>query len=171
MIINHYKKRSWSSWGREDSFSLVKKDQISSLQNGSSESDSNVLIIITQIALYWHHFNTIHFSTMSNAVVFFLLLITISHSTILLPSQHHRDSLTSSSTTCPAPDPNLYHRPVIGILTHPGDGATGRLSNATDVSNIPASYVKFVEAAGARVIPLISTEPHETLLKVSIIAT
>ncbi|KAI5411588.1 gamma-glutamyl hydrolase 2 [Lathyrus oleraceus] len=102
---------------------------------------------------------------MSNAVVFFLLLITISHSTILLPSQHHRDSLTSSSTTCPAPDPNLYHRPVIGILTHPGDGATGRLSNATDVSNIPASYVKFVEAAGARVIPLISTEPHETLLK------
>ncbi|XP_058779523.1 gamma-glutamyl hydrolase 2-like [Vicia villosa] len=108
---------------------------------------------------------------MSNVLVLFLFLITISHrviftnshSEIVLPSQHHRDSLTSSS--CPAPDPDLYYRPVIGILTHPGDGATGRLSNATDVSNIPASYVKFVESAGARVIPLVSTEPQETLLK------
>ncbi|CAA7397512.1 unnamed protein product [Spirodela intermedia] len=64
---------------------------------------------------------------------------------------------------CPFPDPSLYYRPVIGILSHPGDGASGRLSNATDASYIAASYVKFVESAGARVIPLIFNEPREII--------
>ncbi|XP_054816276.1 gamma-glutamyl hydrolase 2-like [Prosopis cineraria] len=84
---------------------------------------------------------------------------------IVLPSQRHNDSLPRSSSTCPAPNPNLYYRPVIGIITHPGDGASGRLSNATNASSVAASYVKFVESAGARVIPLIFNEPWETLLK------
>ncbi|KAF7822608.1 gamma-glutamyl hydrolase 2-like [Senna tora] len=93
-----------------------------------------------------------------------LLLLKCSHShshpfNILLPS----DSLSSSS--CPTHNPNLYYRPLIGILTHPGDGASGRLTNATDVSYIAASYVKFVESAGARVIPLLYNEPQDTLLK------
>ncbi|KAG4978112.1 hypothetical protein GLYMA_13G268000v4 [Glycine max] len=83
------------------------------------------------------------------------------HSAILLPGQLARDSPQS----CPAPDPNLYYKPVIGIVSHPGDGASGRLSNATGASYIAASYVKFVEAAGARVVPLIYTEPPEKLLK------
>ncbi|KAL3333282.1 hypothetical protein AABB24_033385 [Solanum stoloniferum] len=65
--------------------------------------------------------------------------------------------------SCPAPDPTLNYRPIIGIVSHPGDGATGRLSNATNVSYIAASYVKFAEMAGARVIPLIYTEPPEIL--------
>lgn len=68
---------------------------------------------------------------------------------------------------CPAVDPNLNFRPVIGILSHPGDGASGRLNNATNASYIAASYVKFVESAGARVIPLIYNEPEESLYKVS----
>ncbi|XP_071725936.1 gamma-glutamyl hydrolase 2-like [Rutidosis leptorrhynchoides] len=80
-------------------------------------------------------------------------------STILLPSE----SVTVMTATCPAPDPSLNYRPVIGIVTHPGDGASGRLSNATNASYIAASYVKFVESAGARVIPLIYNEPLETL--------
>ncbi|KAK1258031.1 Gamma-glutamyl hydrolase [Acorus gramineus] len=67
------------------------------------------------------------------------------------------------SASCPAPDPKLYYRPVIGILSHPGDGASGRLSNTTDASCIAASYIKFVESAGARVIPLIYNEPPEIL--------
>ncbi|KAI7730887.1 hypothetical protein M8C21_004417, partial [Ambrosia artemisiifolia] len=54
------------------------------------------------------------------------------------------------TSTCPAPDPTLNHRPIIGIVSHPGDGASGRLSNATNASYIAASYVKFVESAGAR---------------------
>jgi len=83
-------------------------------------------------------------------------------SSIVLPSQLGRDSPSS----CRAPDPNLYYQPVIGIVSHPGDGASGRLSNATGVSYIAASYVKFVEAAGARVVPLIYNEPPEKLLKV-----
>jgi gamma-glutamyl hydrolase len=111
---------------------------------------------------------------MSNVVVLFLFLISIfqcfhstnSQSEILLPSQLNRNSLISS-TSCPAPDPTLYYQPVIGILSHPGDGASGRLSNATGANYIAASYVKFVEAAGARVVPLIFTEPTEILLKVS----
>ncbi|CAA6661139.1 unnamed protein product [Spirodela intermedia] len=65
----------------------------------------------------------------------------------------------------PFPDPSLYYRPVIGILSHPGDGASGRLSNATDASYIAASYVKFVESAGARVIPLIFNEPRRSSMK------
>ncbi|KAG0495061.1 hypothetical protein HPP92_006055 [Vanilla planifolia] len=72
-----------------------------------------------------------------------------------------RDLITGES--CPSPDPSLYYQPVIGIVSHPGDGATGRLSNSTDASNIPASYVKFVESAGARVIPLIYNEPWDIL--------
>jgi gamma-glutamyl hydrolase len=109
---------------------------------------------------------------MSNVVVLFLFLISIfqcfhstnSQSEILLPSQLNRNSLISS-TSCHAPDPTLYYQPVIGILSHPGDGASGRLSNATGANYIAASYVKFVEAAGARVVPLIFTEPTEILLK------
>lgn len=68
---------------------------------------------------------------------------------------------------CPAPDPNLNFRPVIGILSHPGDGASGRLKNGTNVSVIAASYVKFVEAAGARVIPIVYTDPIDVILSVS----
>lgn len=72
---------------------------------------------------------------------------------------------SSSSRSCPAPDPNLNFRPVIGIVSHPGDGASGRLKNGTGVSYVASSYVKFVEASGARVIPLVYTDPPEVLLK------
>ncbi|KAA8526748.1 hypothetical protein F0562_009023 [Nyssa sinensis] len=82
-------------------------------------------------------------------------------STILLPSEVGLESPRLPS--CPSPDSKLNFRPVIGILSHPGDGASGRLSNATNASYIAASYVKFVESAGARVIPLIYNEPPETL--------
>lgn len=113
---------------------------------------------------------TPHFSNMSYKVLLFLYLIAIfqCYSEILLPSQLHRDLLISSPVNCPAPNPNLYYQPVIGILSHPGDSASGRLSNATSASFIIASYVKFVEAAGARVIPLIYNEPTDKLLKVFI---
>lgn len=68
---------------------------------------------------------------------------------------------------CAAPtDPAAYDRPVIGIVSHPGDGAGGRVSNGTAASYIAASYVKFVESAGARVVPLIYNEPEERLLEV-----
>lgn len=81
---------------------------------------------------------------------------------ILLPSQFD----PGSASTCSAPDPKLNYRSVIGIISHPGDGASGRLSNATDASYIAASYVKFIESAGARVIPLIYNEPEEILFQV-----
>ncbi|XP_019443867.1 PREDICTED: gamma-glutamyl hydrolase 2-like isoform X2 [Lupinus angustifolius] len=104
--------------------------------------------------------------------LFLISLFTLSLSSIpkthniFLPIQlHNDDSLSSSASSCPAPNPNLNYRPVIGILTHPGDGASGRLSNDTDASNIPASYVKFAESGGARVIPLVYNEPTEKLLK------
>jgi gamma-glutamyl hydrolase len=71
----------------------------------------------------------------------------------------------SGACTAPA-DPALYDRPVIGIVSHPGDGASGRISNGTSTSYIAASYVKFVEAGGARVIPLIYNEPEDRILEV-----
>lgn len=85
--------------------------------------------------------------------------------TILLPSKLGRDSVSSQS--CPAPDSKLNYRPVIGILSHPGDGASGRLSNASTASYIAASYVKFVESAGARVIPIIYNEPLDVIYQVN----
>lgn len=81
---------------------------------------------------------------------------------IIMPSQSGLDS----SPSCTAMDPKLNYLPVIGILSHPGDGASGRLNNATNASYIAASYVKFVESAGARVIPLIYNEPIEVIFKV-----
>lgn len=80
---------------------------------------------------------------------------------------HHFLSPPSPSPRCSAPDSTLNFRPVIGILSHPGDGASGRLKNGTNVSYIASSYVKFVESAGARVIPLIYTDPLHILLDVS----
>ncbi|KAL8505634.1 hypothetical protein ACS0TY_016754 [Phlomoides rotata] len=65
----------------------------------------------------------------------------------------------------PVVDQNLNFKPVIGILSHPGDGASGRLNTAANVSYIAASYVKFVESAGARVIPLVCNEPWEVLFR------
>ncbi|NP_001234434.1 gamma-glutamylhydrolase 1 precursor [Solanum lycopersicum] len=92
------------------------------------------------------------------SISFFLLLCGITTA----ESQLFNSYLTLPSS-CPAPDPALNYRPIIGIVSHPGDGATGRLSNATNVSYIAASYVKFAEMAGARVIPLIYTEPPQVL--------
>ncbi|KAL2943274.1 Gamma-glutamyl hydrolase 2 [Bienertia sinuspersici] len=95
------------------------------------------------------------------------------HSTIILPTDHEFEFSSTSSylhnfispQSCSAPEPpHLNFRPVIGIVSHPGDGASGRLKNGTHVSYIAASYVKFVESAGARVIPLVYTEPIDVLL-------
>lgn len=93
-----------------------------------------------------------------------------SRGTILLPTENHTAAAVLQSRrvspSCTALNPKLNYRPVIGILSHPGDGASGRLNNASNASYIAASYVKFVESAGARVIPLIYTEPLEVLEKV-----
>lgn len=86
------------------------------------------------------------------------LTSTQSESALLLPSE--------STRACPSLNPYLNYRPVIGILSHPGDGASGRLNNDTNTSYIAASYVKFVEAAGARVIPFVYNEPSHILQQV-----
>ncbi|XP_058779525.1 gamma-glutamyl hydrolase 2-like isoform X2 [Vicia villosa] len=103
---------------------------------------------------------------MLNCVVLFIFFVaffqgflsTNCHSGVILPTQLHRVSSPSLNL-------NLDYQPVIGILSHPGDGASGRISNATEASFIHASYVKLVEAAGGRVVPLIYNEPQEKLLK------
>ncbi|RLN27771.1 hypothetical protein C2845_PM05G32040 [Panicum miliaceum] len=59
----------------------------------------------------------------------------------------------------------LYDRPVIGIVTHPGSGIHEiDPEGGNSGSYIAASYVKFVESAGARVIPLIYDDCRENLL-------
>ncbi|KAL7103754.1 hypothetical protein ACP275_08G199100 [Erythranthe tilingii] len=71
----------------------------------------------------------------------------------------HSNTEADAVPRLPRANPKLKLGPVIGILSHPGDGAGGRLNNAPNASYIAASYVKFVESAGARVIPLIYNEP------------
>lgn len=96
---------------------------------------------------------------------------TESHAEILLPSQLGADDDSRAfdyrTSVCSAPNPDLNYKPVIGILSHPGDGASGRLNNDTNASYIAASYVKLAEAGGARVIPLIFNEPEESLFQVN----
>lgn len=87
----------------------------------------------------------------------------LAQSAQLLQTQTDDDD---ASATVPV-SRSLNSRPVIGILTHPGDGASGRLNNSPNVSYIASSYSKFVESAGARVIPLIYNEPWEVLQRVS----
>lgn len=61
---------------------------------------------------------------------------------------------------CAAPlDRAVYDRPVIGIVTHPGDG-TFEMRTHGPGSYIAASYVKFVESAVPRVVPLVYDEPE-----------
>ncbi|KAL8031998.1 hypothetical protein ABFX02_13G064800 [Erythranthe guttata] len=72
---------------------------------------------------------------------------------------------TNPSHRVPPSGMKLNYHPIIGIISHPGDGASGRLNNSTKASYIAASYVKFVESGGARVIPLIYNEPPEILNK------
>ncbi|KAL1299669.1 hypothetical protein HN51_044210 [Arachis hypogaea] len=108
-------------------------------------------ILFLALFFFFVFFNSILYSHSSNNNII-----------ILQPTHRHHHT---SSSSCPAPNPNLYYQPVIGIVTHPGDGASGRLSNSSAVSNIPASYVKFVEAGGARVIPLVYNESPQKLLK------
>lgn len=107
------------------------------------------------------------------SLFFFVTLFTclaaaiVNNHHILLPTQLHQENSLSSSSKCTAPDPNLNQRPVIGILSNPGDGSSGRLTNSSGVSHIAASYVKFVESGGARVIPLFYNESPESLKTVN----
>lgn len=64
------------------------------------------------------------------------------------------------------PGPRVDSRPVIGILTHPYDGALQKIHRGSRWSNIAASYVKLVQSGGARVIPLIYNEPENCLFEV-----
>ncbi|TVU20581.1 hypothetical protein EJB05_36795, partial [Eragrostis curvula] len=98
------------------------------------------------------------------------LLILTAHLAAVAPSSAATAGVirlpTEGARACAAPaDPAVYDRPVIGIVSHPGDGAGGRISNGSATSYIAASYVKFVEAAGARVVPLIYNEPEERILE------
>ncbi|CAM6036511.1 unnamed protein product [Sphagnum compactum] len=57
-------------------------------------------------------------------------------------------------------------RPLIGILSQPSCGETETEADWTsNRSCIAASYVKFVESAGARAVPLLYNEPEDTLIK------
>jgi len=59
----------------------------------------------------------------------------------------------------------LNNRPIIGILTQPGNGGYGDV--AEDLQNktqyIAASYVKFVESGGARVVPIFYNSTKDQL--------
>lgn len=75
-----------------------------------------------------------------------------------------------SNISCSGDDPTLDFRPLIGILSQPGDGDGGLIIkregwSTENVSYIAASYIKFVEMGGARAVPLIYNEPEDNLLR------
>jgi gamma-glutamyl hydrolase len=102
------------------------------------------------------------FRLLSSFPFLFLFPVAASQS-ILLPIDR-----SNQEQSCASSDASSYNYPVIGIVSHPGDGASGRLSNATNASYIAASYVKFMEASGARVVPIVYNEPEEILLEVTL---
>lgn len=59
---------------------------------------------------------------------------------------------------------NLNYRPVIGILTQPS--AWPKFFDSEDFSYIAASYVKFLESAGARVVPIKYNLNQTELMKI-----
>jgi hypothetical protein len=62
-------------------------------------------------------------------------------------------------------------RPLIGILSQPSCGESETEADWTsNRSCIAASYVKFVESAGARAVPLLYNEPEESLIKVGFLS-
>ena len=91
--------------------------------------------------------------------------------TLLLPSEADTRGVHYS------PNSQVVNfQPSIGILSQPGDGDGGETidgkhfsaTNPLNYSYIAASYVKWVEMAGARAVPLIYNEPEEVLRKVSL---
>lgn len=57
-------------------------------------------------------------------------------------------------------DPDANPQPLIGILSQP------LYHSLPNVSFIAASYVQFVEAAGARAVPIIYNQPVNEILEV-----
>ncbi len=54
----------------------------------------------------------------------------------------------------------INNRPIVGILTQPSEYKEYPGSN---YSYIPTAYIEFVEASGARVLPIKYNLPNETL--------
>lgn len=82
---------------------------------------------------------------------------------ILLPRREDRSfEPIAAASSCPSPDHSLYYRPVIGIVTQPGDGASGKLRNATNAFKIPPLTSNSSDpVARGYVIILIYNEPWE----------
>ncbi|CAI6005245.1 unnamed protein product [Closterium sp. NIES-65] len=74
-----------------------------------------------------------------------------------------------------AKPPAVHDQPLIGILSQPGDGDGGRAPRVNskedlNVSYIAASYVKWVESAGARPVPILYDDPDWLMEKVCALA-
>ncbi|CAK9882624.1 unnamed protein product [Sphagnum jensenii] len=84
---------------------------------------------------------------------------------ILLPTNSKIRSKTEDSVGS-RDNTGTNSRPLIGILSQPSCGEYATEADWTsNRSCIAASYVKFVESAGARAVPLLYNEPEETLIK------
>ncbi|XP_053212026.1 gamma-glutamyl hydrolase A-like [Panonychus citri] len=70
---------------------------------------------------------------------------------IVLLFNHHQNLASGQSIKFSDDNHHFNQRPVIGILTMPIEDS----GNRTSPSNFPSSYVKFIESAGGRVIPVL----------------
>ncbi|KAM3395978.1 gamma-glutamyl hydrolase 1 [Capsicum galapagoense] len=83
---------------------------------------------------------------------FLISLVTISLFMVVIATESPELSIPPG---CPVPSHELNYQPIIGIISQPGDGVSGRKNHSTEGSYIAASYVKFIESGGARVIPIV----------------
>lgn len=74
--------------------------------------------------------------------------LSIIHNSLVLSDRVPVTKILKADETIIRPSSALNERPIIGILSQPGEPAP------KGMSYIAASYIKWVEAAGARVIPI-----------------
>lgn len=89
---------------------------------------------------------------------------------LLLPS-----STTTTSSSSSLGDPRVTpSSPLVGVVSQPGDGdgyaiwrqrAARQSGGAANLSYVAASYVKFVEAGGARAVPMLYNEREDRMLE------
>ncbi|XP_043238866.1 gamma-glutamyl hydrolase-like isoform X2 [Amphibalanus amphitrite] len=90
-----------------------------------------------------------------------LLLLTLSHGGAGLPKQAVRPADISAEDIGPAYKvTTLNDRPIIGIVSQELPGSLQR-AFGNHTSYIAASYVKYWQSAGARVVPILINQPDE----------
>ena len=102
-------------------------------------------LLMVSLNIRMHKSKTIHINSAMTHLLLLLLCLTLAYSSI---SANSINKL-------------INNRPVIGVMTEPTSGILANMGN----SFINADYVKWLEASGARVVPIPFDESNELIVK------